>query len=362
MTDARLPARVRRLFRLDSDRKRGAESDADEELSSVLGARTDDFVARGMTRVEAQAEAWRRLGNAPHDALRDRLRRSAVRRERRLGIREQVEAVASDLRIGARRLVKEPLIGDRARTVSQLAATGTAGRLDVRLTPNGEFEHPNARFVSDNYFRVLGVHTQRGRVFGVPEGGAPASSPVAVISDAYWRDRFNGASDVIGRDISVDGVKLTVVGVTQRGFTGDIVERPTDIWLPIEMRPALEPHGPPMMDRETCWLLMVGRLAPGATLAQARAEFTSLIRTTLVSTASSPDEAARYVHAPVDVVSGAQGISSVRRSFRSALVTLQVGVGVSRRVWRASIRSQGSHRIGASGALRRHEAGERGDG
>ena len=396
MADARLPARVRRLFRLDSDRTRGAESDADEELSSVLGARADDLVARGMTRDEAQAEALRRLGKSPHDELRDRLRQSAVRRERRLGIREQFEAAASDLRIGVRRLAKEPLIGAvavltlamgigtntaiftvvdnvllrplpvrqpdglvaigkltvvngntrggaradlfsvplyhdvraRARTVSQLAATGTAGRLDVRLTTNGEFEHPNGRFVSDNYFQVLGVRAQRGRTFGVPEGGAPGSSPAAVISDAYWRDRLNGASDVIGRDITVDGVKLTVVGVMQRGFTGDIVERPTDIWLPIEMRPALEPHGPPMMDRGTCWLLMVGRLAPGATLAQARAELTSLVRTALVSAASSPDEAARYVHAPVNVVSGAQGISSVRRSFRSALVTLQVGVGV----------------------------------
>ena len=222
MADARLPARVRRLFRLDSDRTRGAESDADEELSSVLGARADDLVARGMTRDEAQAEALRRLGKSPHDELRDRLRQSAVRRERRLGIREQFEAAASDLRIGVRRLAKEPLIGAvavltlamgigtntaiftvvdnvllrplpvrqpdalvaigkltvvngnttggaradlfsvplyhdvraRARTVSQLAATGTAGRLDVRLTTNGEFEHPNGRFVSEKIGRA----------------------------------------------------------------------------------------------------------------------------------------------------------------------------------------------------------------
>lgn len=396
MADARLPARVRRLFRLDSHRERDTETDADEELSSFLGARSEDLMARGMTRAEAQAEALRRLGGASHDAVRDRLRRSAARRDRRLGIREQFDAVAQDIRIGTRRLVKEPVIGavavltlamgigtntaiftvvdnvlfrplpvrqpndlvaigkltavngnttggarpdlisvplyrdvrDRTRTVSGLAATGTAGRLDVRLTPDGEFEHPNGRFVSENYFEVLGVRAQRGRIFGAPEGGAAGSSPVAVISDTYWRDRLNGARDVVGRDITVDGVKLTVVGVMQRGFTGDIVERPTDIWLPIEMRPALEPHGPPMMDRATCWLLMVGRLAPGATLVGARAELTSLIRTILVSTTASPDEAARYAHAPVDVVSGAQGISSVRRSFRSALVTLQVGVGV----------------------------------
>lgn len=396
MADSRLPARVRRLFRLESHGERGPETDADEELSSFLGARADDLVAGGMTREEAQAEALRRLGSASHAELRDRLRRSAARRDRRLGIREQVDALAQDIRIGARRLAKEPVIGavavltlalgvgtntaiftvvdnvlfrplpvrrpndlvaigkltavngnttggprpdlfsvplyrdvrDRARTVSGLAATGTAGRLDVRLTEHGEYEHPNGRYVSENYFDVLGVRAQRGRMFGAPEGGAVGSSPAVVISDAYWRGRLDGASDVIGRDIAVDGVKLTVVGVTPRGFTGDIVERPTDMWLPIEMRPVLQPHAAPMMDRGTCWLLMVGRLAPGVTLAQARAEFTSLVRSTLVSTTSSPAEAARYAHAAVDVVSGAQGISWVRRSFRSALVTLQVGVGV----------------------------------
>ena len=396
MAERRLPARVRRVFRLDARTDAGTRADADEEVASFLEARTDDLVGLGMTREAARAEALRRLGTASPDALRDRLRRSAAARERRLGIREHLDAVAQDIRIGARRLVKEPVIGavavltlalgigtntaiftvvdnvlvrplpvrrpndlvaigkltavngnttggprpdlfsvplyrdvrDRARTVSGLAATGTAGRLDVRLTPHGEFEHPNGRFVSENYFDVLGVRAQRGRMFGAPEGGAQGSSPAAVISDTYWRDRLNGARDVIGRAVTVDGVKLTIVGVTQRGFTGEIVERPTDIWLPIEMRPALQPHGPPMMDRGTCWLLMVGRLAPGATLAQARAEFTSLIRTTLVSTTSSSAEAARYAHAAVNVVSGAQGISWVRRSFRSALVTLQVGVGV----------------------------------
>ncbi|MGH7647402.1 MAG: FtsX-like permease family protein, partial [Gemmatimonadaceae bacterium] len=64
------------------------------------------------------------------------------------------------------------------------------------------------------------------------------------------------------------------------------------------------------------------------TLDMARAELTSLVRGALMSAATSPSEAARYQSAPVPVVSGAQGFSVVRRSFRSALVTLQAGVGV----------------------------------
>ncbi len=396
MTDSRLPARVRRLFRLASRSDDAARADADDELASFLEARTDDLVARGMGRDAARAEALRRLGSAPGDDVRDRLRRSARRRERRLGWREHVASLGQDARLGLRRLAREPVVAAvavltlalgvgtntaiftvvddvllrplpvrapnelvavgkvtaidghttggarpdlfslplyrdiraRARTVSGLAATGTAGRLDVRVSEGGEFEHPNGRLVSANYFAVLGVGAERGRILGAADDGAPGASPVAIVSDAYWRGRLGGASDVVGRTISVDGVALTVAGVAARGFGGEIVERPTDIRIPLDMQPVLQPHSPSIESRGTSWLLLLGRLAPGMTLAGARGEFTSLVRATLVAAEASPAQAARYQQAPVTVVSGAQGFSAVRRSFRGALVTLQAGVAV----------------------------------
>ena len=120
----------------------------------------------------------------------------------------------------------------RARTVSGLVATGTTGRLDVRLSEGGEFEHPNGRFVSANYFDVLGVGAERGRVLGAADEGAAGTTPVAIVSDAYWRGRLGGASNVVGRTISVDGITLTIAGVAGRGFGGEVVERPTDIGFP----------------------------------------------------------------------------------------------------------------------------------
>src|SRR5690242_20809324 len=149
-----------------------------------------------------EGTAHRRSGGADAgDGHRDQHRHLHGRRQRALEaapVRQpdglvaigKLTVVNGNTTGGARAdLFSVPLYHDvraRARTVSQLAATGTAGRLDVRLTTNGEFEHPNGRFVSENYFQVLGVRAQRGRTFGVPEGGAPGSSPVAVISDAYW--------------------------------------------------------------------------------------------------------------------------------------------------------------------------------
>jgi len=211
------------------------------------------------------------------------------------------------------------------RLTRGLAATGTAGRLDVRIGVETELEHPNGRFVSGNYFDVLGVPAERGRVFGPTEDGAAGSSPVAVISDSYWRRRF-GSDAVIGRTIAVDGAPLVIAGIARPGFTGEIPELPTDIWLPISMQPILRPHSAPIERRGTSWLLLMGRLAPGVTLEQARAGFTTLIRASLVANAASRAEAARYRRAPTSITSGAQGFSDARRTFRAALVTLQAGV------------------------------------
>ena len=215
---------------------------------------------------------------------------------------------------------------DRSEVVSALAATGTAGRLDVRLDGELAFEHPIGRFVSGNYFTTLGVPAAMGRVFGPAEDGAVGGSPAAVISDAYWRRRFAAARDVVGRTIDVDGAALTIVGVAKQGFSGDIVELPVDVWLPITMQPVLQPHAAPIEQRGTSWLLLLGRLRKGVTLTQARAEFTTLVRGSLTANAPSAFDAAGAQRAPVIVTSGAQGFSAVRRTFRAGLVTLQAAV------------------------------------
>lgn len=215
------------------------------------------------------------------------------------------------------------------RLVTGLAASGMAGRLDVRIDANSVAdEHPNGRFVSGNYFSVLGVGAERGRVLSIEDDGAPGVSPSVVISDSYWHRRFGGANDVVGQHVTINGAVLTIIGVARHGFDGDIVERPTQIWLPIAMQPIVQPHSAPITDRGTSWLLLLGRLAPGVTLAQARAGFTEQIRSVLVANAGFPGEAARLRHVPVPVSSGAQGFSAARVTFRAALVTLQVGVAL----------------------------------
>ena len=59
---------------------------------------------------------------------------------------------------------------------------------------------------------------------------------MAVISDAYWRRRFGGAADAVGRELTLNGARFAVVGVAPAGFTGVWLESPVDVWIPTMMQ------------------------------------------------------------------------------------------------------------------------------
>ena len=121
----------------------------------------------------------------------------------------------------------------RATVFDGILASGRSERLDVRITDEGSpsrgAEHPRARFVSGNYFSVLGVRPAMGRAFGAVEDDAVGSSPVVVISDGYWTRRFARAPAIVGRTISINGVPMTIIGVGPAGFNGEIVGAATDV-------------------------------------------------------------------------------------------------------------------------------------
>ena len=93
---------------------------------------------------------------------------------------------------------------------------------------------------SGEFFTVLGVKAALGRTFTVADdvrGGGP-DGPVAVISDGLWRRRFGGAPGIIGTPLVVEGVPLTIVGVTPPGFLGLEAGRAFDVAIPLAHRAA----------------------------------------------------------------------------------------------------------------------------
>src|ERR1700677_1270364 len=85
--------------------------------------------------------------------------------------------------------------------------------------------------VSPNYFSLLGVHAQIGRIFG-PQDQAEGFADAVLISNAFWRRAFGSDPSVLGRRIKLDGDASTIVGVMPEGFRhpGKTIATDTDIW------------------------------------------------------------------------------------------------------------------------------------
>ena len=228
-------------------------------------------------------------------------------------------------------LISSPLyrdIRDRTRSLTGVLASGRTGRLDARIDGTG-LEHPRGRFVSGNYFTLLGVPAFAGRVFDGSEDAAAGGAPVVTISHGYWTRRFHNDPSVIGRAILVNDTRMTIIGVAARSFSGEIVGASTDMWLPAGMHDALFPNVRILNDRNADWLLLLGRLAPGVTVVQATHELESLIRQSIVANAPGNQGQAFLDSKPKSYIgSGAKGFSRVRATFQAPLFTLMIGVGL----------------------------------
>ncbi|MBO0859738.1 MAG: ABC transporter permease [Chloracidobacterium sp.] len=128
------------------------------------------------------------------------------------------------------------------------------------------------QIVSGNYFAVLGVRPALGRFFLPEEDRSPNTHPVIVISHGLWRRRFGADPAVIGKTISLNAYRYTVVGVTPSEFTGTTRGTVNDVYAPIMMQAQVGPRRDGMLEnRNAGWLQLIGRLKPGVSRQQAQA-------------------------------------------------------------------------------------------
>jgi predicted permease len=158
-----------------------------------------------------------------------------------------------------------------------LAAYGIS---QFKLGGMNQVEQVWGEAVSGNYFDVLGVPAHKGRTFAAEEDLVPGRNPVVVISYGLWQRRFDSDPALIGKTVTVNNQELTVIGIAPPQYTGMLRGLASEVWIPTMMMPLLEPNkGQTLLgSRGSRWVLLVGRLKPDATLAQARARFDLLSR------------------------------------------------------------------------------------
>jgi putative ABC transport system permease protein len=162
----------------------------------------------------------------------------------------------------------------RARSF-EAVAMAEPWRVDSNVAGR-EPESLAAALVSEQFFTVLGTSMLQGRAF-LPQEYQRGAGRVAIFSHPLWRDRFGSDASVVGQAVRLDtGAPVTVVGVLPPGFELRLFDnrftQPEPlVWLPKQGFEAFEPNS-----RTTGYWNVLGRLAPGVSIDQARAEFDAL--------------------------------------------------------------------------------------
>ncbi len=176
--------------------------------------------------------------------------------------------------------------------------------------------------VSGNYFDVLGVKALIGRTFLPEEDRTPNTHPVVVIGYGLWERRFGTDPNVLGRTITLNEHDFTVIGVAPKNFASPFAGLALDVWTPVMMKDYVaRPHFS-LTDRGSRWLMVMGRLKPGATVPQAQANI-GAIASHLEQEYPQTNE-----QMGVAVYSVLQSPFSLKQDMRPALAILMAAVGV----------------------------------
>ncbi len=204
---------------------------------------------------------------------------------------------------------------DRVQSVQPMvAATQSTATLTA---PNLDAERVSAMRVSHEYFAMVGASPALGRVFLPAEDAPGEARRVVILSDALWRRRFQADPGVVGRLLDISGTPFRIVGVMPREFSDLVAARlynGAELWTPLGYDPAAA------FACRTCRHLRVfGRLAPGATEAQAQRELAETMAAIEREHPSEYDNATIATHSLPDLFLG---------PVRPVLVALWAGVGL----------------------------------
>src|SRR5213595_109981 len=151
----------------------------------------------------------------------------------------------------------------RTRSLERVAFLASFGALPLPIRERDQISQLRRALVSGDFFDVLGARPLLGRALRAADD-ASGGAPVLVLSYGAWQQRFGGDAHVLGRQVVMydDGVPYTIVGVMPQGLD---YPRGTDFWAPVK-------NGWSFISLD-----VIGRLAPGATTADARAELTAFL-------------------------------------------------------------------------------------
>jgi len=375
-----IPLRIRSIFK-----KKAADSDLDDEIRFHIEQKTQEFISKGFSEMDARYAALREFRGVEQAKENCRDTRKV----------NWLQDFAQDLRFGARMLRKTP--GFTAVAILTLAlgiGANTAifslidavmlkmlpvqnpeqlvmlvrSRPDPSRPPDPSFSNPvwqqirdrqdvfsgifassnpgfdlsnggqahtaHGLYASGEFFNTLGVRAAAGRLL-TPSDDIRGCPGAAVLSYGFWQEHYGGASSAVGSMISLNRHLFPIVGVAPPGFFGITVGQHFDVALPICAEAIIpwdgEANGQEMLDRPSAqWLTVMARLKPGISAAQANTRLQVLgagIFKSIVSSDWRPDEQKDFLARTLVTLPGGAGISNLE-GYEQPLEVLMILVGV----------------------------------
>ena len=182
----------------------------------------------------------------------------------------------------------------------------------------------DGEYVVGNYFTMLGLTPAIGRLLGPQDDALGSSAAVAVLSWASWTNRFHGDPSVVGKQLVVDGVPATVIGVAPRRFFGLQIGAAPELWLPVAMEPLMQ--RPSRRASGELPMSVMARVRRGVPRGQATADLRVIGRDRNEEIAKRGD--ARWRQVTIDAVPAAAGMSRLTFVYARPLFALMAIVSL----------------------------------
>jgi predicted permease len=221
--------------------------------------------------------------------------------------------------------------------LSNLFAFGPISELTAKVADQAEIIKGQA--VSADYFAGLRVQPSLGRAIRADDD-QPGASPVVVLSNRFWQERFGANPAVIGQPLILNRQSFTIIGVTAPEFTGALqVNYQPAVTIPLAVEPLLLGEKSYLGSGNKAglwWLNVMGRLRPGATYEQARASLNGAFQSAALEVMPSPRKGNQLAAAQLDpkdhprLISepGSRGMPDVRKRFAPSIYVLFIVVAL----------------------------------
>jgi len=218
-------------------------------------------------------------------------------------------------------------LSEQKQIFAQLAGFSDA---TFNCGPGDAVERVPGAWVSGEFYEALGLRPALGRLLA-PADDQPGAPQVAVISDDFWERKFNRDPNLLGRPILIEGVPVSIVGVSAPGFRGATVGRLADITIPLAATARLYPEMTGRLAAGSEWLRVLARLQPGLSMEQGKARLAVTwpqLANVAVTARMPAIRRKALLTSTLDLAPGGTGWTFLRNRFRRPLLVLMWLVGL----------------------------------